>query len=73
MIDVNLLKQLGWSEELINEVTRSASVVNGSIVEQKGVSETIIRYGCESGDTIFFEAPAINSSINITLSNFKKL
>jgi len=72
MIDVKLLRQLGWSEELINEVTRVAKEINGMIGEQKGIEEPTFRFGSESGNTIFFETPEINTSVYIPVPNFGK-
>jgi len=72
MIDADLLRQLGWSEELIGEVTRTAVKINGMIGEQKEIEEPIFRFGSESGNTIFFDTPEINTSVHITVSDFKK-
>jgi hypothetical protein len=73
MIDADLLRQLGWSEELISEVTRVAVKINGMVEEQKGIEEPIFRTGSESGNTIFLETPEINTSECITLSTLGKL
>jgi hypothetical protein len=72
MIDVNLLRQLGWSEELISEVTRVAANINLMIGEQKGIEEPFFRFSSDSENKIFFETPEINTGGHIIVSNFEK-
>lgn len=72
MIDADLLRQLGWSEELIAEVTRVAEKINGTTGEREEIKEPAFRIGSESGNSIFFETPEINTSVRITLSTLDK-
>lgn len=61
MIETNLLRQLGWSEELINEVTRISKEINKVVGKQEAIKEPAVRYSSDSGNSIHFYASEINT------------
>lgn len=69
MIDANLLRQLGWSEQLINEVTRIAGAIREDIGNRLSVGElgSDQRYG--SGTQLFFEVPEIDTGTVLAVTN----
>lgn len=69
MIDKNQLKQLGWSDDLISEVTRISDQLHGAVEEKKVIQEPNVRFCSESGSSIHFNASELNTSIHIRLSD----
>lgn len=72
MIDKKQLRQLGWSEDLIREVTRISEEISDGVGKQKGIEEPTVRYSSDSGDSIYFESSKINTSIHISLPHIRK-
>ena len=67
MIDKNLLIQLGWSEDLINEVTRISKGIDSTIKEPNGIEEPAVSFGSDSGNSIYFKSGEIDTGIHIWL------
>jgi hypothetical protein len=65
MIDADMLRQLGWKEELIQEVTRVASEVRRSAVDVSAAcsatQDTLIASPVGSGSTLFVENPTVRT------------
>lgn len=72
MIDPNLLRQLGWSEKLINEVTRISKKINKIDEKQEEIEGPAVQFDSDSGNSIHFYASEINTDIHIRLQNLKK-
>jgi len=71
MIDKNQLKQLGWSDDLINEVTRISDQLHGVVDEKNAIQEPNVRFCSESGSSIRFNTSELNTSIHIRLSDLR--
>jgi len=72
MIDKDQLKQLGWSDELIREVTRVSLQINDPVKDQPSIHEPIVTYSAESGSSIYFNASDLNTSIHIRVADKNK-
>jgi hypothetical protein len=73
MIDKNLLQQLGWSIELINEVTRMSLRINKSIEKINKIKNPNISFNSYSGNSIKFKSVEINTGINLLYNKSKEL
>ena len=54
MIDTEQLIKLGWSQELIDEVTRVSGYIEGSFVREISFEETRLSLISESSNSINF-------------------
>lgn len=72
MIETKLLRQLGWSEELINEVTRISKEINKVVGTQRAIEEHVVKYGSDSGNSIHFQGTEINTAIDIKMQDLRK-
>jgi hypothetical protein len=72
MIDADLLRQLGWSEKLINEVTLMSKEINKVVETQRVLEEPVFECSSDSGNSIHFYGTEINSSIDITIQDIGK-
>lgn len=69
MIDVNLLKQLGWSQELIDETTRTAeSLRAGDILDVGGPHAHIFSVGASA---VYADASQVNTASTFTVQQTK--
>lgn len=67
MIDKEQLKELGWSEELINEITRISDHIESSVVDEISLEESSSSLSSESGNTINFTNTDVSTNSNIKL------
>lgn len=67
MIDKEQLKELGWSEELINEVARVSDRIEESVDSQAALENTRFSLTSESGSSINFTASDISTNSNLKL------
>ena len=67
MIDKEQLKELGWSEELINEIIRVSDRIERSIDSVATLEETKFSLTSESGSSINFTASDISTNSNLKL------
>lgn len=67
MIDKEQLKELGWSDELINEVTRVSDRIEESVDSQAALENTKFSLTSESGSSISFTASDISTNSNLKL------
>jgi len=72
MIDPNQLRQLGWSEDLIKEVTRIADEINTTATEGLEIEQLDILESSCSGSSIYFTDHVINTSIDIRVPDEKE-
>lgn len=67
MIDKRQLKELGWSKQLINEVTRISDEMSEYKFEPGAIEDVTEMFSSHSADSIFFEAPNVDASTKIEL------
>lgn len=72
MIDPNLLRELGWSEKLINEVTRISKEVSKIVRNQEPIEMPTFQLSADSGNSIHFYASEINTDTHIRIQNLEK-
>ena len=66
MIDSGILKKLGWSKSLIDEVTRVSEQIDQSAVSTPKIENSNCTIA-KSGDAMYFEVPPVNSSAFIEI------
>lgn len=71
MIDETLLRQLGWSEELIKEVNRISDDINRNSGRISEINESVPAYESISGNTINYVSKEIDSGSDITVNPVK--
>ena len=72
MIDKSQLRDLGWTEDLISEVTRISEEIYDVAKGQQIIEEFPFRYGSVSGNSMYFSASEMNTSAHIYLHDLKK-
>jgi len=72
MIEERLLKQLGWSDELISEVNRIGNNINEISEKITNIEVSVSTHESVSGDTIFYESKEIEAGSYVPLEYIKK-
>ncbi len=67
MISKEQLKDLGWSDELINEVTRVSECIEKSAVSQAALENTKYSLTSESGSSISFTVSDVSTNSDLKL------
>lgn len=68
-MDINKeLKQLGWSDQLIEEITRISGELNINNANQR-IIEPTIDSNSFSGSEVYFESSNLNTSASLKFSN----
>ena len=67
MIDKKLLQDLGWSEVLIEEVTRVSSYIEKSAVREPPIEDTKFYLTSQSSSSINFTYSDINTNSDLKL------
>ena len=65
MIDKKQLEELGWSAELISEVTRMSDRIKDSVTNEEQLKNAVFSLSSDSGDTINF------TSSNVETNSYK--
>lgn len=67
MINKEQLKELGWSEELIDEVTRVSSRIEKSVASQTTSGNLQFSFTSESGNSIYFTGSGVGTNSELKL------
>jgi hypothetical protein len=66
MIDKNLLRQLGWSEDLISEVTRVSDTLRTKTGNYRHIEEPIFHQRSVSGSSVYMDEHKTKTSYSIS-------
>jgi hypothetical protein len=67
MIQADLLRTLGWSEDLIDEITRTADQIRASSVEGPAVVQVREVLQVESSTSAFADPARLSTSVEFRL------
>ncbi len=67
----DLLRKLGWSDELIEEVTRVSEDIRETDKKLTEIHESSIYSTSQTGNSLFFDAPNINTSVQLKAKESK--
>lgn len=68
MVKEKLLKELGWSEELIEEVTRVSKEVEEVAKKSRGVGNKISLRTVASGDSLYISSDNTNTGSHLKIT-----
>jgi hypothetical protein len=68
MIDKDQLRELGWSEELISEVTRMSETINQRIVDFPSIIVPDLQQRSVSGKALYFSKKDIKTDHCLTVT-----
>lgn len=71
MEHTELLRQLGWSDELIEEVTRVSENIKEIDKNLKEICESSIYTVSQTGDSLFFDKPNTDTCVQLKVNESK--
>ena len=72
MISPELLRELGWSEDLISEVTRVAEAVRGAGEHVGPLPTATLSRRSEAGSTLFLNEASPNTGVGLYLGTVSR-
>jgi len=73
MIDKNLLRQLGWSDDLISEIMRTSEMLKTRDRSFQPIDEPILNPRSVSGTTLYIDKQETNTDLRLSIITFEKL
>lgn len=67
MIDTAILRELGWSEDLISEVTRKSEMINLENGAFQPIEEPLYYPQSISGTTLYMDKQEMNTSLRLSV------
>lgn len=69
MISPELLRKLGWSEDLISEVTRVADAVRDAAERVGSLPTAIPSRRLEAASSLFLNEPSLNTAVELSIGS----